>query len=519
DAVTLGYNSFSRGQGSVIVGESSDHYNGANAVKDGQFDQSIIVGSQNQVYALEKDLGGREDTILGSKNNITESHGTFVRGVGNYVADAYNDEVMTADEKKQLEGYLRDNEDAPESPIGLFEKERSHVTVDGDGNMVAGAIYTRVSGVSNEISSSNDKPRTSYNIITGNRNTLADSSNNLIMGDNHELEDVKGNIIIGSLTTKAKTEASNVTILGNDANVSVEGGVALGTGSVASTAAGVFGYDPATDKASTTDNVTWKSGNGAVSVGSTDKTRQITNLAAGLADTDAVNVAQLKNSKTAVEAGDYVTVTKKTEDGKGTTYTVKGPNLTSVDKNLTVTDDKDASDKKVGYKLQLSKTLTGLDSVSSKVFNAGNNVTLGETGLTITGGPSVTTTGINANNTTITNVAAGANDGDAVNFKQLKDVKTKVSANEGNIATNTTNIGNLQKGFIVKDAGTGSADVKLGGTANESVTFKAAVDKTTEATADTKSLTSSVNSDKTVTYSLNINQLKKDLGITAGPGG
>lgn len=247
---------------------------------------------------------------MGSKNSITESHGTFVRGVGNTVYDAYNDEVMTAAEKEKLEAYLRQDEDA-EGPIGLFEKERSHVTVDGDGNSVAGAIYTRVSGVSNDLSNTDGKPRLSYNIITGNRNTLTDSSHNLILGDNHELENVNGNIIIGSQKTKTKTEKSNVTILGNDANVSVEGGVALGTGSVASTAAEVAGYDPATDKASTTDNATWKSGNGAVSVGTADKTRQITNLAAGTADTDAVNVAQLKNSKTAVEAGDYVTVTKK----------------------------------------------------------------------------------------------------------------------------------------------------------------------------------------------------------------
>ena len=303
-AVTLGYNSFTRGQGSVIIGESSDHSTLATAtLKDGQFDQSIIVGSQNEVYAKDADLGGREDTILGSKNNITESHGTFVRGVGNYVADAYNDEVMTADEKKQLEGYLREDEGAPESPVGLFEKERSHVTVDGDGNSVAGAIYTRVSGVSNEISSSNDKPKSSYNIVTGNRNTLGDSSHNLIMGDNHELNDVNGNIIIGSLKTKAKTEASNVTILGNDANVSVEGGVALGTGTVADTAAEVAGYDPLTGEASTETGPAWKSGNGAVSVGTADKTRQITNLAAGMADTDAVNVAQLKAIKQKIDNG------------------------------------------------------------------------------------------------------------------------------------------------------------------------------------------------------------------------
>ena len=517
-AVTLGYNSFTKGQGSVIIGETSLQTTGGGSTKNGQFDQGIIVGSQNEVYARDTDLGGREDTILGSKNEITESHGTFVRGVGNTVYDAYNDEVMTADEKKQLEGYLRKDEDAPESPIGLFEKERSHVTVDGDGNSVAGAIYTRVSGVSNDLSNTEGKSRLSYNIITGNKNKLTDSSHNLILGDNHELENVNGNIIIGSQKTKTKTEKSNVTILGNDANVSEDGGVALGTGSVASTAAGVFGYDPATDKASTTDNATWKSGNGAVSVGTTDKTRQITNLAAGTADTDAVNVAQLKNSKTIVEAGDYVTVTKKTEDGKGTTYTVKGPKLTAED-NLTVTDDVD-NNKKIGYKVKLNKDLTGLTSVTSDAFKVGDKTY-------------INSQGINANNNKITNVAAGAADGDAVNFKQLSDVKTKVEANEGNITTNknaiadltpkvttnTANIGKLQAGFTVKDAGEGKADVTLGGDTKQEVTFKAAVDKTTQATENGSSLTSAVDADRNVTYSLNMNQLKKDLGITDGPDG
>ena len=521
DAVALGGNSFVRGQGSVIVGESSDNYTGGLDAKEGQFDQSIILGSNNTIFAQSAENGGREDKIIGNMNRVEESHGTFVRGTGNMVYDAYNDEALTDDDKQKEQDFL-DPIDGGD-PIGLFQKGRSHVTVEGDGNMVAGSLYTQVSGVGNEVSNSQpdengpSTPRVTYNIVTGNRNTVVDSSHNLIIGDNHELEKVNGNIIIGSLQTKAKTEASNVTILGNDANVSVEGGVALGTGSVASTAAGVFGYDPATDKASTTDNATWKSGNGAVSVGTQDKTRQIINLAAGTADTDAVNVAQLKNSKTAVEAGDYVTVTKKAEDGKGTTYTVKGPKLTSVDTNLTVTDEEETvagttDKKKVGYKLELSKTLTGLESVSSKVFKAGDNVTLGETGLTITGGPSVTTTGIDANNTIITNVAAGAADTDAVNFGQLKDVKSIATTNEGNITK-------LKAGFIVKDGGKGKADVTLGGDTKQEVTFKAAVDKTTQATADTKSLSSSVDADRNVTYTLNMSQLKKDLGITEGTDG
>ncbi|MDU2096381.1 MAG: YadA-like family protein, partial [Negativicoccus succinicivorans] len=144
---------------------------------------------------------------------------------------------------------------------------------------------------------------------------------------------------------------------------------------------------------------------------------------------------EIKNSKTTVEAGDYVTVTKKTEDGKGTTYTVNGPKLTVVDgeKNLTVTDDTDKDGKKVGYKLELNKELTGLTSVSSDMFKAGNDVTLDKTGLKITGGPSVTTTGIDAGKKTITNVSAGdvsENSTDAVNGGQLYKLQQTVEQNK-----------------------------------------------------------------------------------------
>ena len=74
--------------------------------------------------------------------------------------------------------------------------------------------------------------------------------------------------------------------------------MALGSWSVADTAAGVSGYDPSTQAASTDTSAAWKSTLGAVSVGDKTEgyTRQITNVAAGTADTDAVNVAQLKKA-------------------------------------------------------------------------------------------------------------------------------------------------------------------------------------------------------------------------------
>ena len=306
NAVALGYNASAFGKSSIVIGDRSTHLKADGNTSEEQFEKSITVGNDNMLRGGNEKDTGRENSVFGNTNIVEDSHGAFVRGTGNHVVNAYNDEALT-DEDKQKEQKFLDPTDGGD-PIGLFQKGRSHVTVDGDGNFVGGALYTQVSGVGNEISNMDhddgtSTPRVSYNIVTGNRNTVIDSSHNLILGDNHELENVNGNIIIGSLKTKAKTEASNVTVLGNDANVSVEGGVALGTGSVADTAAEVAGYDPVTGEASTETAPAWKSGNGAVSVGTTDKTRQITNLAAGMADTDAVNVAQLKAIKQKIDNG------------------------------------------------------------------------------------------------------------------------------------------------------------------------------------------------------------------------
>ena len=774
-AVALGAYSFVRGQGSVIVGENSDNYTGGLKAKEGQFDQSIILGSDNTIFAQSAENGGREDKVIGNMNRVEESHGTFVRGTGNFVYDAYNPEALT-DEDKQKEQDFLDPIDGGD-PTGLFQKGRSHVSVEGDGNMVMGALYTQVSGVGNEISNTDhddgtSTPKVTYNIVTGNRNTVADSSHNIIMGDNHELENVNGNIIIGSLKTKAKTTASNVTVLGNDADVSVEGGVALGTGSQAATAAGVFGYDPATDKASTTDNATWKSGNGAVSVGAADKTRQITNLAAGLADTDAVNVAQLKALNTKVDnlpsihyfsvkaddskkpadtnwnndgatgnkaiaigqkaksegyaavamgasahtganahyslalgvksdaagfanialgneakaqaamyataigqeaavtknqgiaigttaktdaengisfgtqakslanrgiavgtnstvdqtggrgiaIGDGAYVGAKTQDHSGEGMpnpgdawnpsepylpvaddTVAGPGKLARENSMAIgmkasafgfqttalgagAEAHDTNTTAVGaaavakgnYSTALGKQARTFEKESTSVghwadsraefatalgsntivykkggvalgFGARaydeNSIAIGSNsfakeaidgkaylseeevkaaaGIVSVGNPAYKAgdKDVAANYRRIVNVAGGINDNDAVNVAQLKALEGKVTTNTGDITTNKNDITGLKKGFIVKDGGTGKANVTLGGDKEPEVTFKAAVDTTTDATAGGSSLTSSVDKDRNVTYSLNMKQLKQDLGITDGPDG
>ncbi|EJF92131.1 hypothetical protein ME9_01632, partial [Bartonella taylorii 8TBB] len=92
---------------------------------------------------------------------------------------------------------------------------------------------------------------------------------------------------------------------GAHSKAEVETSVALGAESVANIVAGVAGYDSLTKEATTNTDFAWKSTMGAVSVGNVagKKTRQITGLAAGSADSDAVNVAQLKSLQGYVDKG------------------------------------------------------------------------------------------------------------------------------------------------------------------------------------------------------------------------
>ena len=109
--------------------------------------------------------------------------------------------------------------------------------------------------------------------------------------------------------------------MGYNANATVDDGVALGSNSVASVNKGVDGYNPSTKRIiryCRTSTI------GSVSVGdaANDITRQITGVAAGTADTDAVNVAQLKANKVTVTAGDNVTLTTTTGTDGSTDYKI-----------------------------------------------------------------------------------------------------------------------------------------------------------------------------------------------------
>ena len=182
------------------------------------------------------------------------------------------------------------------------------------------------------------------------------------------------------------TAATKGTALGTGATVTVANGVAVGSQSKASTASGVAGYnvnDSRTDKYGSLSGKALTSTLGAFAVGNETNTRQITGVSAGTADTDAVNVAQLKSVNLKV-AGDTGTgdvnlanstlnikgagLAKTTASGKDVTVTVtekavkqeavKAVAMAAADPNgpITVTPELSADKDTATYKVGIDPT-------------------------------------------------------------------------------------------------------------------------------------------------------------------
>lgn len=300
----------------------------------------------------------------------------------------------------------------------------------GNRNVVAGDLSGAIGDINNVSGS--------YSFAIGSDNTIHAGTN--------------GAFILGNRVT-LNAGAGNAMALGNATSVTVVNAVALGSASVASVAGGAAGFNPL--DASASDIAAIQETNstvlGAVSVGTGEDggNRQIVNVAAGTNNSDAVNVAQLKAVSNLATAGWNVT------DANGNTANI-GPGgevrFESGNANLTVTqtgnDDEGVVQVTLGNSLDLTaagSVTMGQTVVNNTGVSVGANVALGNSGLVIAGGPSVTTTGINAGDATITGVLAGVNGTDAVNVSQLNStVGTALSSATWNVKDangNTANIG------------------------------------------------------------------------------
>ena len=262
-----------------------------------------------------------------------------------------------------------------------------------------------------------------YNYITGFKNTGTNVDNVTIIGTNRTVSDAANSVVIGSADSVMTSSASDAVTIGRNANTTIDGGVALGSNSVASVDKGVDGYNPST-KALT--GSTWTSTVGSVSVGdaANDITRQITGVAAGTQDTDAVNVAQLKANKVTLKQGENVTITTDVADDGATTYTIKSTDTNTVlakgevtyvgaDGTLVLTD----SDNN-------PITVTGLKNTYLTGASLENNTLT----LTQNEGAPITVTGI----ATTAELAA--------NKVKYFSVKSELAANQNNDGAKGTNL-------------------------------------------------------------------------------
>jgi len=295
----------------------------------------------------------------------------------------------------------------------------------GAGNLVAGAR----SGAIGDPSIINGAD--SYSV--GNNNTIgATTTDAFVLGNNVHL----GADASGATTTSV----TGAVALGSNTGVTQPGGVALGSGSQATVGAGVAGYDVVTGAASTNTSSTWKATKAAVSVGDgTASTRQITSVAAGFNDTDAVNVAQLKQVNSLASAGWNVntgTVAGSTGKAAGSAVTNVAPGG-QVDvlagNNIEVTQ--------VGSQLQIATSLT--PSFDTVAVGGASGTVINGSGITTGGGtgPSLTTGGINAGGMVIGNVAPGVADTDAVNMSQLNTLADTPLTFTGDTGTTDRKLG------------------------------------------------------------------------------
>ena len=318
--------------------------------------------------------------------------------------------------------------------------------------------------------------------------------------------------------------ASRSVAVGDGARGKVVDGVAVGSKSTADIASGVVGYNV---NASRTDTYADLSGAaltsklGGVAVGTTNQTRQINYVAAGTADTDAVNVAQLKsvnlaftgdtgsgdvnlaNSKLAVNGDNtYITTTangkKITVSGKKQDITVANGSATAStgmadSANVANAINQAINQNKYGWNLSANGEATpvAVEKGNTVDFSGDDNVTVARNDKKISvtlkkdlsklnsvsfnnaGGNETVKIdgdkGINAGNLKVTNVADGIADKDAVNVSQLKKVDDKAEANKTAINTNKTaidkNAGDIatNKANIDKNTTAIARKISLGG--------------------------------------------------------
>ena len=504
-AIAVGYKSKAEAERAISVG------NLANASKN----DSIAVGNNSAASGLNASAVGKNSKASGQSaaafGDTAQATNTNATAVGNQ-ANASNTNTTAIGNETVASG-------GNATAIG----HKSQAT--GDGAVAVGtnnkADYEGAAvGLSNTVTGRTSAAFGRSNTVTG-KESFAAGVRSTASGEH--------NVAIGY---QAVTDNKATVAIGEGSKADIADGVALGSNSATTAAAGVQGFDPAYSRANRYGGLSGTAQTstlGAVAVGNgPTATRQITGLAAGKEDTDAVNVAQLRSvnlkyagnsgnsdvllddgtlnikgegllSTTANGTGITVKLTKgddiandngkakePTNNGVATTQNVVQainnsywkataggntdgtPSVGNVKPGTQVTYSAGdnlklkqtiAANGDQEYKYSLNADLKGINSISNST--TGPTMTFGGNSINITGGT------LNMGNNKITNVAPGTDDKDAVNYSQIKGLRTEVKAGTGITVTPS-------KGTDGHDIYTVSSTATGGAASTESVVKKAA---------------------------------------------
>ena len=308
-ATTVGANSFSNGAFTTTTGTYnviSSSYTGGRFSTPTQNFGATVNGAFNSIESTSGgSTAGVATAITGVANRVANSNGALVYGAGNEITNS------SASFSTPGEGATSAKDFADKLKTAVTSSNGAGATMAfGGGNKADYTLRTSLIGVNNTVTGvrgdqskdnlalgvGNTATNVQHMTAIGSKNAVSDAKNTVIVGDNRTVTGANNTVIIGSSDNGTTTAVHDAVALGHNTDVSIEGGVALGSGSKATVAAGAVGYDILTNAPSTDTSSTWKSTASAVSVGDVANgvTRQITSVAAGTNDTDAVNVAQLK---------------------------------------------------------------------------------------------------------------------------------------------------------------------------------------------------------------------------------
>ena len=322
-ATTVGANSFSNGAFTTTTGTYnviSSSYTGGRFSTPTQNFGATVNGAFNSIESTSGgSTAGVATAITGVANRVANSNGALVYGAGNEITNS------SASFRTPGEGATSAKDFADKLKTAVTSSNGAGATMAfGGGNKADYTLRTSLIGVNNTVTGvrgdqskdnlalgvGNTATNVQHMTAIGSKNTVSDAKNTIIVGDNRTVTGANNTVIIGSSDNGTTTVVHDAVAIGHNTDVSIEGGVALGSGSKATVAAGAVGYDILTNAPSTDTSATWKSTASAVSVGDVANgvTRQITSVAAGTNDTDAVNVAQLKRLHDMISVNAYNTV-------------------------------------------------------------------------------------------------------------------------------------------------------------------------------------------------------------------